>query len=135
MWGGSFLKFSFQTFFGWLVQAQVPSAIHEKKVLLYYIYHKYTHHSLNLTFFFSKKLDIINFVKIKLSSPNIKNETHNWMQHVLQVYTYCTCHETTYIGPPIVCLHPLVECGGEGILPYIFGNKVVSLFALVYGTS
>jgi len=25
------------------------------------------------------------------------------MQHILQVYTLCTCHETTQVGPPTVC--------------------------------
>jgi hypothetical protein len=45
-------------------------------------------------------LDNINFVKIKISSPwNTKSETQ------MQVYTLCTCHETTQVGPPNVFSH------------------------------
>jgi len=28
------------------------------------------------------------------------------MQHILQVYTLLTCHETTQIGPFVMCFHP-----------------------------
>jgi hypothetical protein len=52
-----------------------------KKVILYYIYTKYTHYSLNLIF--QIILNNINFVKIKIWSPNTKNETQNEMQHIL----------------------------------------------------
>jgi hypothetical protein len=52
-----------------------------KKVILYYIYIKNTHYSSNLVFQIT--LNNINFVKIKIWSPNTKNETQNEMQHIL----------------------------------------------------
>jgi len=28
------------------------------------------------------------------------------MQHVLQKYILCTCHEIAQVGSPIICFHP-----------------------------
>jgi hypothetical protein len=110
MWNGSFFKFSFQTFFGWLIQSQVSSVVHKKEVILYCIYHKYTHYSLNLIFlfliFFQIILDNINFVKIKISNPNIKSEMCNWMQHILQVYTLSHMSWNYLRWPPNNVLSP-----------------------------
>ncbi len=50
-------------------------------------------------------------MKIKYN-PNIKNEMKDQMQHILEVYILCTCHENTRVcpsapqPPPLVCFHP-----------------------------
>ncbi len=49
----------------------------------------------------------INFVKIKILNPNIKNETQNEMQHILQVHTLHKCHETAQVGPSFNVLSPI----------------------------
>jgi hypothetical protein len=50
------------------------------------IYHKYTHFlEFNILFLFCQIiLYNINFVKIKIKSPDNKNETDNYMQHNLE---------------------------------------------------
>jgi hypothetical protein len=53
-----------------------------------------------LIYLFKSTLNKINFVKINISNPNTKSETKNYIQHVLQVYILCTCHEITQVAPP-----------------------------------
>jgi hypothetical protein len=55
-------------------------------------------------------------MKINISNPNTKSETKNYIQHVLQVYILCTCHEITQVVPPpfVVCFHPtMTTCNSK----------------------
>jgi hypothetical protein len=54
--------------------------------------------------YFIDRLDIINFMKIKILSPNTKSETQNKMQHVLQKLTLHTCCESAQSGLAM-CFH------------------------------
>jgi lipoate synthase len=54
--------------------------------------------------YFIHRLDIINFMEIKILSPNTKSETQNKMQRVLQKHTLHTCCESAQSGPTM-CFH------------------------------
>jgi len=64
----------------------------------------YIQYFLNLSFYnvfiFQIILDIINFVKIKILSPNTKSENQNQPQYVLQKYILHTCCENAQSAPP-----------------------------------
>ncbi len=79
-------------------------------------------------------------MKIKISSPNIKNETQNKCDTFCKNIFYI-CHEDAQSGPPIICFHPistweLVEHIWQWPLLYSFIalkisklNKINNLFA------
>ncbi len=85
---GPFKKKSFQFFWFTNLNQNPVQSKNKRWVLLYYIYHKYTNYSLNLIFKISNFQiisNIINFVKIKISSANNKVKPKS------KCNTFCKC--------------------------------------------
>jgi hypothetical protein len=132
MWVGSFLKISFQTFFGWLISN--PNLMQSKNKSMFY-YNTYTIHTpiffefyvLNFISFYQIILDVINFVKIKISSPNTKSETQIKCNTICRNMFHIHVVKVPKVAPLVVCFHPTFVDGLFGIVALVGGT--FSLYA------